>query len=228
MKITKIETKLHQKALAICEKERLTDDEKEFVLLHFHPGASHNITANGVFFTPLSLAQDVAAMHGPGGRVIDACAGIGALSYFLRPVEEMVCLEINPEYCRIGKKIVPEATWICGDIFDASGALGSFDSGISNPPFGAVSGAPQWGRAAHFGVLEQLTKVTRQGAIVILPKSDSDIGYTSQNYLRFRDRNPAFELSPCPIDIASSLACSGERWKEAFPKCEICDLRKCE
>lgn len=31
---------------------------------------------------------------------------------------ELVCVELNPRYVEVGHKVLPEAEWICGDIFD--------------------------------------------------------------------------------------------------------------
>ncbi|MEM6617579.1 MAG: hypothetical protein AAF619_13740, partial [Pseudomonadota bacterium] len=47
---------------------------------------------------------------------------------------ELVCVEINPAFVEIGKKMIPEATWICADVFDVLDIeLGHFDCAVSNP-----------------------------------------------------------------------------------------------
>jgi 2-polyprenyl-3-methyl-5-hydroxy-6-metoxy-1,4-benzoquinol methylase len=39
----------------------------------------------------------------------------------------MVCIEKNPDYVAVGRKVVPEATWICADVFDLPADLGRYD-----------------------------------------------------------------------------------------------------
>lgn len=54
------------------------------------------------------------------------CAGIGVLSYAAqlecsdrsRCYADITCVELNPHYVEVGKKVVPEATWICADVLD--------------------------------------------------------------------------------------------------------------
>jgi hypothetical protein len=73
--------------------------------------------------------------------VVDACAGIGALSYANFVSDEQktryVCIEANPDFVRVGKRILPEAEWICGDAFSQKTweKIGKVDEVISNPPF---------------------------------------------------------------------------------------------
>jgi hypothetical protein len=152
-KITKRKLKLHDAALALVRSDReLTMTEKEFVLEHYKPYATHNVTETNAFFTPLELAM-AATIEMPNPpeyskkvRVLDICAGIGMLSfayyhYSGYPMNssniELVCIELEEEYIEVGKKILPEATWIQGDIFDPKTfeGLGNFNCFISNPPF---------------------------------------------------------------------------------------------
>ena len=82
--------------------------------------------------------------------MIDLCAGIGILSfsYFhgiyhgVNP--EITCVEINPDFVAIGKKLLPEANWICGDITDPDfiASLGSFDFAYGNHPFCRIKSMP--------------------------------------------------------------------------------------
>ena len=148
-KLTKAEAKAHAEAEAILAKPTLTDDERLFVLEHWQESANHVNSAAGAFFTPYDLARDAALDVHNVGRVIDLCAGIGTLSlaamwrgfYQRREMGqtlELVCVELNPAYVEVGRKMLPEARWVCGSIFDLPRDLGHFDSAISNPPFGKV------------------------------------------------------------------------------------------
>ncbi len=149
-KITKRKLKLHDEALTLVRLDRdLNITEKEFVLEHYKPYATHNVTETNAFFTPLDLAM-AATIEMPcpdeypqAVRVVDLCAGVGMLSfayyhysgYNTRNVE-IVCIELEEEYIEVGKKILPEATWIQGSILDIDiESLGKFDCFISNPPF---------------------------------------------------------------------------------------------
>ena len=144
-KLTKAQRKAHAEAEAILTKDRLTEDEREFVFRNWHEGAEFINGEAGAFFTPFDLAGDF-ALDGAGGRVIDLCAGIGVLSYFVGQrarygsrATELTCVEINPKYCEVGRKLVPEARWINADVFDWRELdLGRYDIAIGNPPFGRV------------------------------------------------------------------------------------------
>lgn len=149
-KPSKEHARLHTEACALAHLDRaLTSDEQEFVLRHWQE--SQNSTAvttlAGAFFTPLDLAQDF-ALHATGARrVIDLGAGIGALAWAARrkivagfvapPPVEIVCVERNPEYVAVGRRVLPEALWVCADVFELPTEFRhTFDLAISNPPFG--------------------------------------------------------------------------------------------
>jgi len=153
MKLSKADAKLHAEAMALVlasDTRKLTFDEREFVLRHFHPAANHVVTTSGAFFTPEEVAEaftiQVDTSTGPL-KVIDLCAGIGCLAYHVWMARrcygdiELVCVENNPDYVRVGKAVLPEATWILADVFDvvAYRHLGPFAFAISNPPFGSIS-----------------------------------------------------------------------------------------
>lgn len=144
-KLTKAQLKAHNEAEAILTKDCLSEDEKLFVLDNWHEGANWTNGASGAFFTLADLASDFAIEAG-SGRIIDLCAGIGAFSYHIHDRHrynpqnvEITCVEINPRYVEVGKKILPEAHWICADVFDwrewwlkdLKGEL--FETAVSNP-----------------------------------------------------------------------------------------------
>ena len=123
-KLTKQQRKAHAEAEAILTKDRITDDERDFVFQNWHEGATHENGAAGAFFTPFGLACDF-ALDGAGRRVIDLCAGIGVLSYIIHHrskwgerLAEITCVEINPRYVAVGQKLLPQARWINADVFD--------------------------------------------------------------------------------------------------------------
>ncbi|WP_405166427.1 hypothetical protein OG203_15830 [Nocardia sp. NBC_01499] len=98
----------------------LDDEEKRFVLDHWQEAANPEHCLDGAYFTPLGLAGDM-RIDVVGTRIIDLCAGIGHLSFACRNLldhrwngerlREFVCVErFNPEYVRIGMRIMPEAT----------------------------------------------------------------------------------------------------------------------
>jgi hypothetical protein len=81
-KLTKAQRKAHAEAEAILTKDKITNDERDFVFHNWHEGATHENGGAGAFFTPFDLACDF-ALDGAGRRVIDLCAGIGVLSYII-------------------------------------------------------------------------------------------------------------------------------------------------
>jgi predicted RNA methylase len=156
-KLTKKEAKNHLAAMELVNNNLpLTEDEKRFILNNYDPNANHMTTISGAFFTPENVARDFAIVSDPNGVVVDLCAGIGMLGYKIieadnlayggwKPngwasaeVERLICIELNEEYVKVGKRILPEAEWILGSVFDQNIVknLGQVDCVISNPPFG--------------------------------------------------------------------------------------------
>lgn len=184
-KLTKFEWLAHAAALKLLDQERpLTGDECEQVFRDWHPGAINDQTSNGVFFTPVSLAMDFHLEVPQGGRVVDLCAGIGTLAYFAtgrhwyeqtRPrYERIICVERNPAFVAVGRRLLPEATWICGDVIDREiwQQIGAVDFAFCNPPFGQMMespfNAPRYhGGEAEFKVLDVATMLAPSGAAII-------------------------------------------------------------
>ena len=151
MKLTKQQLKFHKQAETILEQDILSFDDKLFVLDNWNEAANFEVSRAGAFFTPEDLARDfeieVPKSYSESYSYLDLCAGIGILSFWVyhrsnsETLPKIICVESNPEYVRVGKKILPEATWICADIFDYwevnRGSL-FFDAVYSNPPFGKV------------------------------------------------------------------------------------------
>ena len=175
--------KKHQQALKLLEKDVLTYDEKYFILENFHEAGSCNNRVNGAHFTPLGLANDFCLEIGYE-RVIDLCAGIGVLSFIYYHLyghdtkPEITCIELNPHYVEVGKKILPEATWICGDVLDPAliETLGHFDMAYSNPPFGKSIKSPfstprYRGGEFEYKVMDVASDLADCGAFIIPQRS---------------------------------------------------------
>lgn len=174
-KLTKRERQLHAQACELLQKGELSYEEKMFVIENWNEGATHDQGYTGAFFTPMPIARGVAIHASNQPRVIDLCAGIGTLSFALhnwtashdiRP--DIVCIERNPAYIAIGKKILPQATWIEADVFDLPVDLRDFDCAISNPPFGKVQSAPRNLRhPAEYEVIRVASRIARLGVFVL-------------------------------------------------------------
>lgn len=178
----------HEVAEALLALPReLTRDEKAEVFEKYHPGARHLQGKNAAFFTPPRVADVVARNIGTEGkRILDLGAGIGTLPFAIvhyshwEPPKEIVCIELNPEYVEVGKRLVPSATWICGDMFDLAllRSLDRFDVAISNPPYGrGTSGLADksWlsvTSCLHMQAVEVALRMTGGAATFVLPQVD--------------------------------------------------------
>ena len=190
-KIAKNKLKLHNQSLELVRLERdLTMTEKEFVLENYKPYADHNVTKTNAFFTPVELAM-AATVEMPAPydfsrpvRIIDLCAGVGMLSFayyhysgFNTSLVELVCVELTEEYVEVGKKILPEATWIHGSILDRDimDGLGQFDCFISNPPFVKLGNYKGTYTTSKIGM-----SIAAYG-IVIVPQCNCPFEYSGKN-----------------------------------------------
>lgn len=237
-KLTKPQAKAHQQACDLLAKDILTPDEREFVMANWQESANHVNSAAGAFFTPHPLAMDF-AFDVAGPRVIDLCAGIGTLSRGLldrHPFDadkfEITCVEINPAYVEVGRKIVPEATWICADVFDVLGMdLGRFDTAISNPPFGRVKrsegkGAPRYtGAEFEFHVIDIAVHLASSGTFIV-PQMSAGFNYsgrscyerqTSGKAVEFQDKFGLHFEAGCGVDTDLYR----DDWHGVAPKVEI-------
>lgn len=178
MKLTKALAKQHQAACALLEKDTLNFEQREFVLEHWHPGAEHDQGPIGAFFTPMEMAETFAVECNGAQSVIDLCAGIGGLAYHRwlrdRP-RRLVCVERNPAYVAVGRKVLPEAEWIQASIFDLPD-LGRFDLATSNPPYGRVrcpgQGPRYRGGLFEYRVIDVASTLAEQG-VFLIPNTSS-------------------------------------------------------
>ncbi|MFC8224098.1 methyltransferase [Streptomyces sp. NPDC057362] len=227
----------HRKAAALAGLDRdLTPDEREFVLDHWMEEGTARL--DGAFFTPGGLAADLTLNAFGAGRIIDLCAGIGRLAWTAHQylgahgaAREIVCVEKNPEYVRIGRKVLPEATWICGDVFDVPtmDLGGQFDVALANPPFGRVSRqgrtAPRYsGPQFEYHVIDIAAEVARQGVFIIpqesAPFRNSGCAFTEQRtaqYERFERQTGLTLEQGCSVDTSQYV----DEWRDAAPRTEI-------
>lgn len=244
MKLSKQDIKKHDEASEILKKDSLSYDDQIFVFENWREDAHHVNSQRGAFFTPMSLARSfaVTTIGAGSGRVIDLCAGIGALSWQLSggySDYEIVCVEQNPDYCEVGQKLVPNAKWICGNVFDVLDmGLGRFDFAVSNPPFGSINrhggNAPRYsGSGFEYHVMDIAAHISGLGAF-ILPQSSSGFKFSgercfareySNKYERFHKQTGInLNCSSVDCDFAKPL------WRGTSPTVEIgyCDFQDTE
>lgn len=237
-KLTKAQAKAHNQACEILKKDVLTEDEKFFVIENWQESATHINSSAGAFFTPLELAMDF-AIEAHEGRVIDLCAGIGMLSFAMKmrnPYDtsklHLTCVEINADYVEVGKKLLPEATWIHASVFDVMEMnLGRFDFAVSNPPFGAIKrpegkkGPRYTGADFEFHVVDIASQLANYG-VFILPQMSAGFDYSGkQNYKRqtsgkavdFQQKTGLVFESGCGVDTSIYRSA----WKGVSPNVEI-------
>ena len=242
-KLTKAQSKAHRQAEELLKKDTLTHEEIEFIFSHWHEGQAIDQTFAGAFFTPPEMAQDF-RIEVDGERILDLCAGIGVLSYYAyhfgwyrhdMPKREIVCIERCPRFVEIGKKILPQATWICADVFDFDYSdLGHFDSVISNPPFSNVktySKPPRYtGSKFEYKLIDLAADLGDYGAFII-PQQSAPFDYSnrqhhshtpSREHSRFFEQTKIRLAAGCGIDTAYF----NDNWKQKVPQTEIacCDF----
>jgi predicted RNA methylase len=182
-RLSKRQASLHAQACALLDKDKLRFDEKLFVLEHFQESANHVNCVAGAFFTPQGLARELSIEVG-GNKVIDLCAGIGALAFAVYHFSstwsgsekpEITCVEINPDYVAVGRKILPEATWVVADVLDLPPTLTGFDCAIANPPFGRIASSgrsPRYtGADFEYKVVDVASDIAKYGTFLIIQSS---------------------------------------------------------
>lgn len=239
-KLSKDQVRRHEAAMALLKQDRLTDDDREQVFRDFHPGAQHMTGPAGAFFTPFELAGDLAIEANGCTRILDVCAGIGVLSAFpywrhqwsgaSAPPIEITCVEINPAYCEIGRKLAPWADWINADVFDLSADdIGCFDIVVGNPPFGrsrrSATGPRYTGSETELHIIDHAAQFAESGAFIV-PAMSAPFKYSGvQCYARRTEgRGIDFERTTgIALDVGAGVDCAlyRDQWVDAAPAVEI-------
>jgi len=162
-----------------------------------------------------------------GLNVIDLCAGIGMLAFtYYHWVEcggthkpNITCIERNSTFVEVGKKLLPEATWICADVLDKSNyeKFDMFDCAISNPPFGKIKSdtSTDWlsykGPEFEYNVIEIGSRIAKSG-VYIIPQISCPFQYSgksgieysqSSKYQKFNKETGIIIEPNCGIDLSS-------------------------
>lgn len=183
-KLTRKQIKAHANAQALIDSDAVLNlNQIEDILTDWHEGATHSSAATSAFFTPIELAMHVAMEIPSGGRILDLCAGIGTLSaaaaiYHCRNEGELnfTMVELDPIYCAVAKRLLPNANVICGSIFDPlvqeqlNGQM--FDVAISNPPYGsrniANGKSPRYtGKNCEYAIIDIASDYADTGVFLI-------------------------------------------------------------
>ncbi|MGW5441564.1 methyltransferase [Nocardia asteroides] len=231
----------HRDALGLVGLRRdLDEEEKRFVFTHFQESAGATGPPAGAFFTPADLA-DCMSVDVVGPRVIDLCAGIGALAFACRdnpgersrglPTRELVCVESNPEFVAVGKKLVPEATWVCADVFELGRQRWPrFDTAIANPPFGnhARRGdAPGYrGPRFEYHVIALASHLARSG-VFLVPQTSAPFHYSGHQRMREDQGDAEYRRFCSGTGIVLEPGCSVDTafhdpyWHQPAPRTEI-------
>ncbi|WP_063047852.1 methyltransferase [Nocardia pseudovaccinii] len=220
-RLTRAEAAAHREALGLAGLRRdLDEDEKRFVLNNFQESADQNHHPGGAFFTPQDLA-DCMSLDVVGNRVIDLCAGIGALAFACRnlreqsnglPARELVCVEANPEFVAVGMKVVPEATWVCADVFDIGRQRWRmFDTAIANPPFGThtrTGSAPGYrGPRFEYHVIALASHLARSG-VFLVPQTSAPFRYSGGQGMLEEQVDAEYKRFSSGTGIALEPGCS--------------------
>jgi len=245
-KISKEMMKRHSKAMEIIEQDVLSYDDKLYVLENYHEGATNMNNLVSAHFTPMSLARSVEQCT-RNYNFVDLCAGIGILAWCQVRIMEFeqkeftgICVENCLEYCKIGKKLMPELHWINGDIFNPKviarikEIMGDRDfSVISNPPYGrqvkTFTDILQYkGPEFEYKAVELGFQLGASEGVFLIPQASCNFNMSSQRETRLNlpckkyekfYKETAIEMSP-NIGFTTDIL-EGPTWKDVSIATEI-------
>ncbi|MHA3545994.1 class I SAM-dependent methyltransferase [Yersinia enterocolitica] len=229
-KLTKKETKNHQHALDLIYSDKvLTFDECEFIFDNY---AGDAIGATGAFFTPNMLSWDFSIDAGSSGSCLELCAGIGRLSFSIynryKP-KRIVCVELNPDYVAIGKRVLPQAEWVCSDLFEYR-TDDKFSVVYGNPPFGNIKTTDSFaglytGSEFEYKVIEYGSLFSDYG-VWLVPQGSAGFVYSGVPYYERKESSKykkmnkelgySFEAG-CGIDTSIYK----DEWRGTSVVCEV-------
>ncbi|AGL46232.1 MULTISPECIES: methyltransferase [Pseudomonas] len=235
-KLSKEAAKRHKQALDLVYSDKsLRLEDRYFILEHFHESATNMNGLAGAFFTPEGLANDFSIEVPECESLIDLCAGIGRLAFACRErAKRIVCVEINPEYAEVGKRVLPEAEWIVSDVFSIPD-MGRFSTAISNPPFGSVKTGQAFdgrytGASFEYKLIEAASKIADHG-VFIIPQTSAPFRYSGQRSYSVeitRECEKFMSQTGIVLDHNCGLDTSAYKneWHGVSPICEIvlCDF----
>ncbi|HED2478343.1 methyltransferase [Citrobacter sp. FDAARGOS_156] len=185
-RVTKKESQLHLKVMELVHSDRqLTEDDKEFIFNNYR---GDGIGATGAFFTPEMLAWDFILDAGCNDDCIELCAGIGRLSYyqFIRnKPSHITCVELNPEYVLIGKRVLPQAEWIKGDALQYT-PYRFYRAAYGNPPFGKIKTSEAYtgrytGSEFEYKIIDRAREYSSFGTWIV-PQGSAGFKYSGHTY----------------------------------------------
>ncbi|HAU4523755.1 TPA: methyltransferase [Citrobacter freundii] len=185
-RVTKKESQLRLKVMELVHSDRqLTEDDKEFIFNNYR---GDGIGATGAFFTPEMLAWDFMLDAGCSDDCIELCAGIGRLSYyqFIRnKPSHTTCVELNPEYVLIGKRVLPQAEWITGDALQYTPDR-FYRVAYGNPPFGKINTSGAYtgrytGSEFEYKIIDRAREYSSYG-VWIVPQGSAGFKYSGHTY----------------------------------------------
>lgn len=185
-RVTKKESQLRLKVMELVHSDRqLTEDDKEFIFNNYW---GDGIGATGAFFTPEMLAWDFMLDAGCSDDCIELCAGIGRLSYyqFIRnKPSHITCVELNPEYVLIGKRVLPQAEWITGDALQYTPDR-FYRVAYGNPPFGKINTSGAYtgrytGSEFEYKIIDRAREYSSYG-VWIVPQGSAGFKYSGHTY----------------------------------------------